>query len=69
MLQETLMSYLIATFIWYIIFTEKFEIRDKKTEKPVSQTTLFLFCLFWIITIPISIYSTMKHRKENDDDL
>lgn len=61
--------YLIIACIWNILFTQQFKIINNKNDEPLSPILVILFCLYWIIMVPILIYSTMKHRKENDDDL
>lgn len=61
--------YLCIGVIWNIILTQQFKIINRKNDEPLHPILVTLFCLYWIITIPILIHSTMKYRKENDDDL
>lgn len=61
--------YLCIAIIWNIIFTKQFKIINKKDDEPISPILVTLFSLYWIIIVPILIYSTIKHRKENEDDL
>lgn len=61
--------YLIIGCIWNMIFTCQLKIIKNKDGEPIHPILVTLFSLYWIIIVPILIYSTMKNRKEDNDDL
>ena len=70
LLAINLIVYISIAWAWYCIFTYQFTLKIKsKTNKDMEPKDLkgfrlFIICLCWIFTIPITIKQTKKNNEE-----